>query len=206
MAGSSAPRPVDGGTGGTGGASTAGTSGVAGVDIGTAGTGTAGAGGSDAAPPPPASGPGMLTVNLTSAAVGGRYAPRNVGAIWIETSSGQFVKTIERWAVIRVSDLRSWNGASGGWGFEFFGASTSPDAVDVVTGATLISHQSHTPTWAMKDGAGMVVPDGSYKVVVEVADGSNGTAEVMFDKGPMAQTVMGPAGRGIASFSVTYTP
>jgi hypothetical protein len=117
------------------------------------------------------------------------------------------VKTIERWAAIRVGDLRTWNQRSGGWGFSFFGTSSSPDAVDAVSAATLTSHRAHTPTWAMKDVMGMVVPDGAYKVVLEVADGSNGTAEVMFQKGPMAQTVMAPAGgRGYSSFSVTYTP
>ena len=207
----SAP-PSAAGTGGAsagpgpGGAS--GTSaGVAGMDIGTAGTGITGAGGSDATPPPVSSGPGTLTVEITSAAIGGRYAPRNIGAIWIETASGDFVKTIERWAAIRGGDLRTWNQRSGGWGFSFFGVSSAPDAMDAVTGATLTSHRAHTPTWAMKDVMGAVVPDGSYKVVLEVADGTAGTAEVMFQKGPMPQTVTAPAGgRGYSAFTVTYTP
>jgi hypothetical protein len=142
-----------------------------------------------------------------SASVGGRYSPRNVGAIWIEDGSGKFVKTIERWAAIRSGDLRRWSSASGGWGFSFFGApSASPDAVDAVTAATLTTHKAHNPTWTMKDGSGAVVADGSYKVVLEVADGSNAVTELMFTKGPMAQTVTAPAGRGFASFTATYTP
>ena len=59
----------------------------------------------------------------------------------------------------------------------------------------------------MKNVDGMVVPDGDYKVVLEVADGSNATGEVMFTKGPMPQTVSASAGgRGYTSFTVTYTP
>jgi len=193
-----------GSTGGRGGASSTGEGG----SVATAGTG----GGSDgeagsAAEPEPTGAPGSLMVSVMSAAVGGRYAPRNVGAIWIETGSGEFVKTIERWAGIRANDLRAWNQASGGWGFSFFGPPSSPDAVDAVTAATLRGHQMHSPTWAFKGADGMVVPDGAYKVVMEVADGSAARSEVMFTKGPMPQTVMGSSGgRGYASFAVTYSP
>ena len=215
-AGSAALPPTGGApaaSAGTGaGTAGSGGSGAGGVGVGTGGAGGAiGASGADgaagSAPPAPSSQPGTLTVSITSEAVGGIYAPRNVGAIWIETGSGEFVKTIERWAAIRAGDLRNWRSASGGWGFEFFGSSSSPDAVDVVTGATLLGAQEHSPSWAMKDVSGMVVPDGAYKVVLEVADGSNATAEVMFQKGPMPQTVDAPAGgRGYSNFTVSYTP
>jgi hypothetical protein len=214
-AGAAALPPTGGaaamaGTGAGTAGSGAGGAGGAGVGIGGMG-GSSGAGGANgaagSAPLPPSGQPGTLTVSITSDAIGGRYAPRNVGAIWIETGSGQFVKTIERWAAIRAGDLRGWRAASGGWGFEFFGSSSSPDAVDVVTGATLLGAQEHTPGWAMKDVSGMVVPDGAYKVVLEVADGSNATAEVMFQKGPMPQTVSAPAGgRGYSEFTVSYMP
>lgn len=57
----------------------------------------------------------LLTVLITSLAVGqsadqtvkftvrtttpgGNFSPRNIGAIWIEDSNGQFVKTLKRWA------------------------------------------------------------------------------------------------------------
>jgi hypothetical protein len=149
----------------------------------------------------------MLTVSVTSKAIGGRYQPRNYGAIWIENSSGQFVKTIERWAGIHVADLRAWNAASGGWGFSFFGgASSSPDAVDAVSSATARSHIAHSPSWSMKDVSGSVVPDGTYKVRLEVAYGTAGTADLTFTKGPMPQTVNAAGGQGFTSFSATYTP
>jgi hypothetical protein len=180
----------------------------------TAGTGPMSTGGSNAqggagamAEPRPDTTPGTLMVSVTSAAGGGRYAPRNCGAIWIETASGEFVKTIERWAAIRSGDLRAWNQASGGWGFSFFGSSTSPDAVDAVSAATLTRHQAHSPTWTFKDASGMVVPDGTYKVKMEVADGRSVVSEVTFTKGPEPQTVSAPAGgQGYSSFTVTYAP
>lgn len=192
------------GAGGTGASMTAGTGGAGAAGMG-GGSGTSEAG--TAAEPMPTGNPGSLKVMVTSVAVGGRYAPRNAGAIWIETSSGQFVKTIERWAGIRAGDLRRWNQASGGWGFSFFGPSNSPDAVDAVSGATLTRHQTHSPTWAGKDVDGMVMPDGQYKVVLEVADGTAAVSEVMFTKGPMAQTANAAGGgRGYSAFTVTYTP
>jgi hypothetical protein len=195
-----------GGTAGTGASSTgmAGSSATAGTGGGSEGSGEEAGTGSD---PMPSEGPGTLTVSITTAAAGGRYAPRNYGAIWIETASGQFVKTIERWAGIHVADLRRWNQASGGWGFSLFGGTSSPDQVDAVSAATARSHQSHSPTWVFKDVMGAVVPDGQYKVVFELADGTTASGEVMFTKGPMPQMVSASgAGRGYSSFTVMYEP
>jgi hypothetical protein len=58
----------------------------------------------------------------------------------------------------------------------------------------------------MKDVSGSVVPDGTYKVRLEVADGTAGTADLTFTKGPMPQTVNAAGGQGFTSFSATYTP
>jgi hypothetical protein len=204
--------PMASGTGGGGaggGAGTAPEQPIAGTDsaptAGSEAPAEAGTGGT--AEPRPDAPPGTLMVSVTTAAGGGRYAPRNCGAIWIETASGEFVKTIERWAAIRVGDLRAWNQASGGWGFSLFGSSTSPDAVDAVTAATLTRHQPHSPTWSFKDASGAVVPDGTYKVKMEVADGRSVVSEVTFTKGPEPETVSAPAGgQGYTSFTVTYAP
>jgi hypothetical protein len=38
-----------------------------------------------------------LQVMLRTTAVGGRFAPRDVGAIWIEPGNGVYVKTLARW-------------------------------------------------------------------------------------------------------------
>jgi hypothetical protein len=196
-------NPATGGSGGGGGTTAEPAAGTGPAAAGRGGQG--GAGGMTE--PGPDTTPGTLMVSVTTAAGGGIYAPRNCGAIWIETGSGEFVKTIERWAAIRVGDLRTWNQASGGWGFSFFGPSTSPDAVDAVTAATLSRHQAHNPKWTFKDGSGMVVPDGTYKVKMEVADGRSAVSEVTFTKGPAPQTVSAPAGgQGYTSFTVTYAP
>ena len=150
-------------------------------------------------------GPGMLTVSFMSKGPGGRYAPRNCGAVWIEDENGQFVKTIERWTRIRQSYLRNWNRASGGWGFSFFGGSTdNPDQVDVVTAGTLRNHEMHMSTWNMKNVDGEVVPDGKYSVVVEVSEGNPGVDRVEFEKGPMPQMITGD-GSVFSNMTVNYT-
>lgn len=155
--------------------------------------------------PAASTGPGMLTVAFTSVGPGGRYAPRNCGAVWIEDSSGKFVKTIERWTAIRERYLEKWTMASGGWGFSIFGGNTTnPDQVDVVTAGTLSRHQMHMSTWNMKNVAGEVVPDGKYNVVVEVTEGTSGVGRVEFVKGPMAQMLDGKSAV-FSNMTVTYS-
>jgi hypothetical protein len=162
-----------------------------------------------AEPDPPAStgSAGTLTVSLTSKAVGGRYAPQNIGAIWVETGSGQFVKTLVRWAGIRAGDLRSWNAASGGWGFSFFGlgGGGGVDEADAVTGATLRSHQMHSVTWDMIDNNEQLVPDGAYVVKVEVADGREEVGSIEFQKGS-APVDASPSGGPWTSLTLSYQP
>ena len=155
--------------------------------------------------PAESAGPGMLSVEFTSVGPGGRYAPRNCGAVWIEDEGGNFVKTIERWTAIRDRYLENWTRASGGWGFSFFGnTSDNPDQVDVVTAGTLSRHQMHMSTWNMKNVDGEVVPDGNYTVVVEVTEGSSGVGRVDFVKGPMDQMLTGDS-PVFNNMKVTYT-
>jgi hypothetical protein len=148
----------------------------------------------------------MLTVSFTSKGPGGRYAPRNCGAVWIEDESGKFVKTIERWTAIRERYLENWSMASGGWGVSFFGGSTGtkPDQVDVVSAGTLSRHQMHMSNWNMKNVEGQVVPDGKYTVVVEVSEGNAGVGRVDFVKGPMAQMLQGES-PVFSNMTITYS-
>ncbi len=44
---------------------------------------------------------GTLSVSVTTGSAGGNYAPRNVLAIWIEDSSGKFVKPLLAYAANR---------------------------------------------------------------------------------------------------------
>jgi hypothetical protein len=151
---------------------------------------------------------GMLTLDFKSVNQGGTYAPQNVGAVWIETSSGMFVKTLERWGNIRASHLTRWAMASGGWGGLFGGGNTA-DQMDAVSKATMRSHGAHHETWDMQDPSGKVVADGKYRVVIEVTEDNfraGASAEVPFEKGPMPQTISAPDKAPYAALMLTYQP
>jgi hypothetical protein len=121
-----------------------------------------------------------LTFDVTTVDQGGRYSPRNVGAIWIETGAGAFVKTLEVWAGTRGRYLTRFNSEAGG------------SRVDAVTSATLRSYGAHHDMWNLTDANGAAVPNGDYKVVFEVTDqdwtGQSG--EAPFTYNGMAMKVM----------------
>ena len=82
-----------------------------------------------------ASTPGTLTVTVTtSATTGGAFIPRNIVAIWVQNSSGQFVKSLLVYAQSQIQWLTNWNTASAG------------NKVDAITGATQSSHGVRTCT------------------------------------------------------------
>jgi hypothetical protein len=115
----------------------------------------------DAMPPPPDARPAIpevLDVAFDTTSNGGQYSPRNIVAVWIERSDGSFVKTIGRWAGTRRSHLIAWEQGSG-------------DDVDAVSGATRSSHNARlTVHWDFKDRSGVLVPDGTYNLRMELAD------------------------------------
>lgn len=193
-------------TAGTGGASgAAGESSTGGVGGSAGASGAAGAGGT-AGGGTPTSTPGTLTLSFMSADLRGRYSPKNIGAVWVETSSGQFVKTLERWAATRARYLTSWNQAAPNWSV-FLGLNAPPDELDAITRATLNRHEMHMLTWDMQDPAGAVVPDGSYKIKIEVTDkdATGAIGEIPFDKGAAPQTVT-QSGASFTNATLEYTP
>lgn len=99
---------------------------------------------------------GTLTFSVTTTSTG-NYSPKNVFALWLETASGSFVKTKMRYGVAREHDLVLWLQKSGG------------NVVDATTGATLNSHGTRTISWNGTDINGNLVPDGDYKVWMEMA-------------------------------------
>ena len=115
-----------------------------------------GGGGPDAAAGCDSSPLSALRIVVRTTAVGGRYAPKNIGAIWIETAAGQYVKTVKRWANRRLRYLTRYNAAAGG------------DVTDAITGATLTSHTTHDVTWNLTDRARCEVPAGTYQVALRV--------------------------------------
>lgn len=142
------------------------------------------------APPDP-----QLTVQFKTVTFFGHYAPRNVGAVWIENGNNQFVKTLEVWAAKRSQYLVKWKAASGG------------NKVDAVTSATKNSHVSHTDTWDGTDVNGNIVPDGPYHVYVEFTeyDGPGKWTQMDFDKGPTPVDISPPDEQYFIQKHLTFT-
>jgi hypothetical protein len=113
-----------------------------------------------------------LHIGVRTSAPGGRFAPRNVGAIWIERADGTFVKTVARWGMIRARWLLR------------FAAASQQNLADAVTGATLISHETHDVTWDLKDRERCEIAAGDYQVLFEVTDknGAGPTLAIPFSK------------------------
>jgi hypothetical protein len=109
------------------------------------------------------SGTCALDVTVTTAPHGGRYTPRNVGAIWIANADGSYVKSLDVWGNRRLSHVEAWNAATGA-------AGVLQDRVDAVTGATSATHRTHLVSWDCTDHQGQLVPDGTYRVYFEVTE------------------------------------
>jgi len=144
-----------------------------------------------------ASTPGTLSVTVTTSATsGGSYIPRNVVAIWIQDSSGKFVKSLLVYAASRISELTNWNTSSAG------------NKVDAITGATQSSHGVRTCSWNGTNVSGVVVADGTYTVKMELTD-KNSTGNVgtfTFVKGTSTQTQTPVAVPSFSAITLKWTP
>lgn len=141
--------------------------------------------------------PGSLSVSATTSSYSGKYAPRNVLAIWIESSAGTFVKTLLVNAQERRVDLTNW-----------LGSTSSGNTVDAITGATLSGHGLRTCTWNGKDSNGNIVGDGTYRVYMELSEnpGTGKSTFFTFTKGSVAD-VQAPASQSnFSSVSLKWTP
>ncbi len=118
------------------------------------------AGAPDACPGGSPAGASALRFRVRTSSVGGKFAPRNVGAIWVQDGAGAFVKTLERWGTTRAKWLLTFNEVSGG------------DVVDAITGATKLSHETHEVTWDLADTAGCPVAAGDHAIWIELTDRS----------------------------------
>jgi hypothetical protein len=142
-----------------------------------------------------------LSVSLTTSSPGGKYSPKNIGAIWVANSSGTFVKSLKVWAAQRIQYLSAWQAATSA-------AGAKANVVDAVTGATLLSHQSHTATWNCTDFRKGAVADGAYRVYFELTDkdGAGPNTFVDFTKGSMPATITPPDATNFKSIKVVFTP
>jgi hypothetical protein len=196
------------------GAAGAGSSGGAGgsnATAGTAGTGKAGSSGNggsspDAGVPQPIGTPlgatCHLDVTVTTHNGGGNHAPKNVDAIWIDDSSGKFVKSLYVMARNEIQHLNAWNAATSAAGL-------SRNRVDAVTGASLGGYGTLKASWNCTDVNQKLVSLGGYRVCFDMNDG-NGSDKSTCDSltlGKTATTVMPPD--ALPSFTgrtLTYTP
>ncbi len=141
--------------------------------------------------------PGSLSVTATTSTYSGQYAPRHVLAIWVESGSGTFVKSLMVYAQARKEHLTNW-----------LSATSSGNTTDAITGATLSNHGTRNCTWNGKDASGNVVGDGAYKVCVEYTE-SNGTGKIArfgFTKGTVADTQTPASASGVSNVTLKWTP
>ncbi len=144
---------------------------------------------------------GNVVFRVTTISYGGKYADKNVGAVWVEDADGRFVKTLKVWAKKRIKHLVKWNAVSGG------------NTVDAVTSATLKRHRSHEITWACTDVNGGVVADGNYRIFVEFTEDNSAKSGgkpgkwvmVEFTKSADNQTVNPPDETYFKNIELIYT-
>lgn len=123
-------------------------------------------------PAAPAPTKGTLTLDYKTVSLMGRYRPRNCTAVWIETPAGQYVATIEIGAMLRKPALVYWQDH----------ACTEKPGPDVVTSATLDHHEEpHQAIWNGLDFEQKPVPDGPYKLFIEVTESEDPGEFAMFD-------------------------
>lgn len=172
-----------GATGGRGGsAASTGTPDGGVASGGRASTGGTGSGGAGSGGMTGGALTGTLQVSVTTKAAGGKYAPDNVGAIWIADSGDKFVKSLYVWGSQRRRNLSTWTSATSAAGL-------ANNVVDAVTAATMKSHGVRSASWNGTNTSKVLVPDGTYKVCFELRDGGGQSQCVEFMKSRVAQTV-----------------
>lgn len=142
-----------------------------------------------------------LSIEVTTSSAGGRYAPRNIGAIWISDASGRFVKTLSIWAEKRAKYLTRWNQATSA-------ALTPGDRTDAISGATKTSHGVRSAGWNCKDRSGQLQSDGMYKVCFELTDldGPGAFDCVVFEKAARPWTLTPADAGSFASRRLDFRP
>lgn len=138
---------------------------------------------------------GTLSFSFTQTAHTSYTGNKNVLAVWIQSSTGTFIKTRLRYAGGGTSDhLPTWAVNSGGSGSNCMAASCNK--VGATTGATLTNFGTRTFTWDGTDASGNLVSDGTYKVTIQSTWNHGGSATATksytFTKGPAAD-VQSPA-------------
>lgn len=140
---------------------------------------------------------GNLNVSVSASSYKGRYAPKHVMAVWVESTSGTFVKTLVAKAAERRQYLTNW-----------LKATSNGNTTDALTGATLNSYNAVTCSWDGTNVSGSVVGDGTYNLRVEYTE-DNGTGKIAsfsFTKGTSVDTQSPVAASGVTVGELTWTP
>jgi hypothetical protein len=130
---------------------------------------------------------GALTLTFTQTPHTSFQGTRNVMAVWIQSSTGSFVKTRARNVGNGTKDhLPTWAVNSGGTAGN--ATSANCNVVGAISGATLTNFSTRTFTWDGTDASGNLVADGTYKITIESTwnHGANGgtVTTYTFVKGP----------------------
>jgi hypothetical protein len=142
---------------------------------------------------------GNFTFSVTTTSTGG-FTPKHILAIWIEDNSASFVKTKVLYSsVSNLDHLGNWI------------SKTGSNTVDAISGATLTTHGNISFIWNGTNISGIVVPDGTYTVWVEMAWASSLTTgksinSFSFTKGPAAFNSNPASTANLNGISLTWTP
>lgn len=142
--------------------------------------------------------PGDTTVLFTVKTVSnnGTYDSPNytshVLAIWITNSSDQYITTLKLCGSLNGTTHDKYRNKLFKWKTYVPTLATPPATADCITGATLLTHTTHTVKWNGKNAAGSIVPDGDYNLWVEINEtniSGNPTISIPFTKGTTNQHI-----------------
>jgi len=113
-----------------------------------------------------------FTTKVVTQSGASKYSPKHVLAVWVETSTGSFVSSVEVMAKERIGYLSAWS------------AKSKNNKVNAITGATLNSHVQQTITWNCLKYDGTIVAAGDYVLWIEETSG-----DATGPKSPVAFTI-----------------
>ncbi|KAF0203770.1 MAG: hypothetical protein FD170_843 [Bacteroidetes bacterium] len=144
---------------------------------------------------------GSLSFSVLTVTNNAAYSPRNVLAIWVKDSQGNFVVSRKVMAGVRKQHLVKWVSSSGN------------NSVNAITGATLQNHQLHTIAWDCRDALGNLVPDGQYEMWVEFTERNSAVGgaagpftKVAFSKGAEVVSIVVPDETNFKNMVLNYSP
>ena len=138
---------------------------------------------------------GTLTLAFSQTPHTSYQGTKNVMAVWIQSSTGSFLKTRTRNAGGGTSDhLPVWAANAGGSAGDCLASNCN--VLGATTGATLSNFGNRNFSWDGTDVSGNILPDGTYKITVESTwnhgSAATTTRSYTFVKGA-AQDVQTPA-------------